>query len=84
MKKTRDGKEIVFHYKDNRRDGLHEIYYPVKDSKIKALEVNFVNDKPEGESVEYNEDGHKIAVTPYINGLKEGEAQIFSFPKASS
>jgi antitoxin component YwqK of YwqJK toxin-antitoxin module len=78
FEKTRDGKEIVFHYKDNRKEGVHEIYYPARDAatKVKALQANFVADRVEGEVLEFNEAGQKISTTFYIKGLKEGIAEI--------
>ena len=80
FEKAKDGKEIIFHYKDSRREGPHEIYYPSHEyfGKVKALEVNFVNDLAEGDAIEYNEAGIKIAVTPYKKGLKEGVSTILS------
>ena len=80
FEKAQDGKEIVFHYKDNRREGLHEVDYPSHEyfGRVKALEINFVNDVAEGEALEYNEAGIKIATTPYLHGAKEGVARIFS------
>jgi uncharacterized protein len=80
FERTQDGREVVYHFKNNRRHGVHEIYYPINEffGKIKALEVNFVDDEPEGEAVEYDQGGHKISTTFYTKGLKEGIAQIFS------
>ncbi len=80
FERTKEGKEVVFHYKDNRREGLHEVFYPSHQffGKVKALELNFINDKPEGEAIEYNEAGVKISITPYKAGLKEGMATIFN------
>lgn len=80
FEKIADGKEMIFHYKDNKKEGLHEVYYPSHDyfGKVKALEVNFVNDLAEGDAIEYNESGVKVAQTRYVHGKKEGEAHIFS------
>lgn len=80
FEKLRDGKEQVFHYKDNRREGPHEIYFPPHDffGKVKALEVNFIQDLAEGDAIEYNEEGNKVAATPYVKGKKEGTAKLFS------
>ncbi|HEY2810123.1 MAG TPA: toxin-antitoxin system YwqK family antitoxin [Rhabdochlamydiaceae bacterium] len=84
FEKMRDGKEQVFHYKNNRREGMHEIYYPSQESftRVKGLEVNFVNDLAEGDAIEYNEEGIKSAVTPYVKGKKEGVAKVYS-PKGT-
>ncbi len=59
FEKTRDGREVIYHYKNNRREGLHQVFFPSKEAfgKIKALEVNFVNHQAEGEALEYNEEG---------------------------
>lgn len=80
FERASDGKEVIYHYKNNRREGLHEVYYPSHEyfGRVKALELNFVNHQPEGEAVEYNEEGKKIAVTRYHNGKKEGLAEVFS------
>ncbi len=79
FKKLEDGKEIVYHYKDNQRHGLHTIYYSSDDgvNKQRAFEVTFVEGVSEGEAVEYDEKGNKISCTPYVKGLKEGLCQIF-------
>ena len=38
-----DGREIVSHYKDNKLDGLHQIYYPSDEEgvHIKEMEATF-------------------------------------------
>ncbi len=79
FEKTKDGKEIIYHYKNNKREGKHEIYYPPHPffGKVKALEVNFIADKPEGEATEYNEAGNKVSTTFYRAGHKEGIATVF-------
>ena len=80
FQRSQEGKEIFFQYKDNRREGLHEVYYPIHEyfGRVKALELNFANDLAEGDAIEYHESGAKIATTTYIKGKKEGVAQIFS------
>jgi antitoxin component YwqK of YwqJK toxin-antitoxin module len=79
FEKGRDGKEVVYHYKNNRKEGAHYITYPMHETlgKVKAIEANFVNDKAEGEVIEYNETGGKVSSSFYKNGLKEGIAQGF-------
>jgi len=74
-----DGKELIFHYKDNLPEGLHLVYYPPHQffGKVKALEAHFEKGKLEGEVAEYNEAGTKIASTPYRQGNKEGVASVF-------
>jgi antitoxin component YwqK of YwqJK toxin-antitoxin module len=85
FEKMRDGKEVVYHYKNNRREGLHEVYYPSHEyfGKVKALEVTYVNDVPEGEAFEYSEAGVKLATTPYVKGMKEGVIKVF-YPKGGT
>jgi antitoxin component YwqK of YwqJK toxin-antitoxin module len=75
-----NGSEILFHYKDNKREGVHEIYYPYTSpfEKIKALEATFRNDLLESEAFDYDEQGNKVGITPYLHGKKEGMAQIFT------
>ncbi|MBS0615175.1 MAG: hypothetical protein JSR58_01315 [Verrucomicrobia bacterium] len=80
FQKLSDGREMVFHYANNRKQGPHEIYYPPHEvfGKVKALEVNYVKDKPEGIATEYDEAGNKLSTTPYVNGEKDGEAVLFN------
>jgi len=79
FQRLKDGKEMVFQYKNNQKHGLHEVFYPTHEvfGKKKALEMNFVLDKPEGEAIEFDEAGNKISVTPYVNGMKEGTVEVF-------
>lgn len=75
-----DGGEIVFHYKDNQLEGLHQIYYPLDEffGRIKALEATYRRGLLEGEFIQYNQAGTKISSTFYQNGLKEGLATLYS------
>ncbi len=77
---TREGREIIYHYKNNKKEGPHAVFYAPHEffGKVKALEVNFVDDKAEGELSEYNEAGTKIASTFFHQGLKDGPAKVFS------
>jgi antitoxin component YwqK of YwqJK toxin-antitoxin module len=79
FQKLQDGKELILHYQNNRRHGVHEIYYPTHEvfGKKKAFEVNFVDDVPQGEAIEYDEAGNKISSSMYVDGLKEGLVQVF-------
>ncbi|MCI0382332.1 MAG: hypothetical protein L0207_04700 [Chlamydiae bacterium] len=79
FEKAKDGKEIVFHYKDNKKDGLHEIFFPPHPQfgKMKALEIHFQNDLPEGDVIEYSQEGKIISITPYHQGKKHGIAKVF-------
>ncbi len=80
FEKLPDGREVIYHYKDNQRNGIHEVYYPSNEyfAKTKAFESFFVNDQLEKEVIEYNETGAKVGITPYLHGMKEGVAKIFS------
>lgn len=75
-----DGREIVTYYHGNLKNGPHWIFYPPneKGEKFKAIETVFENDQVEGLVVEFNQEGVKIAETPYVQGRKEGQARIYS------
>jgi antitoxin component YwqK of YwqJK toxin-antitoxin module len=79
FQKMQDGREIIFTYRDNLKNGLHEIYFPPdqKGQKIRALQANYRNDQPEGIVTEYNEKGTKITETPYVAGVKQGKASLY-------
>ncbi|MBA3602834.1 MAG: toxin-antitoxin system YwqK family antitoxin, partial [Parachlamydiaceae bacterium] len=74
------GKETVYHYKNGLLEGLHQIYYPTHQffGKIKAYEANYSEGKLDGEAVEYNEAGTKIASAFYSKGQKEGITALYS------
>jgi antitoxin component YwqK of YwqJK toxin-antitoxin module len=74
-----DGKEVVYHYVNNRREGLHQIFYPEQEvvGKVKAFEVAFVDDMPEGEAKEFDANGFLLSSTFYVKGLKEGVAKVY-------
>lgn len=78
FQKMQDGKELVYHYKDNLKEGLHQIFYPAAEGvdKVIAWEQMYINDLAEGEAIEFNPNGHKVSITPYVKGLKEGLAQV--------
>ncbi|HSX04312.1 MAG TPA: hypothetical protein VLG76_06245 [Rhabdochlamydiaceae bacterium] len=80
FEKRPDKREIVFHYKNDMREGLHEMYYPPHQffGKVKALEVPFKDNQPEGEAIEFNEAGVKISTTFFHNGKKEGTSKMFN------
>jgi uncharacterized protein len=75
-----DGREVVFHYKDNRREGVHQAFYASVDGgpRVKAFEANYVNGKIEGEVSEYSETGAKLASTIYRHGKKNGRSCLYS------
>lgn len=75
-----DGKEFIYHYKNNVLDGIHQIYYPLNSNlgSVKAFEANYVNGLLEDLVSEYNENGIKIKSTLYREGLKDGLAKIYS------
>lgn len=78
--KNPDGSELVYHYKNNKREGIHRIYYPQREGgneKSKAIEATYKNSKLEGKAFEYAESGELISATMYVSGLKEGPAEIY-------
>lgn len=74
-----NGKEIVYHYKNNLLDGLTEIYYPPHPlfGKVKAFHANYEKGVIQGEVCEYNEAGTKLVSTYYKDGLKHGPATFY-------
>ncbi len=74
-----NGMMVFFNYKDNRLDGLHQVFYPTKDftKKVKALEATYVKGLLEGELSEYNEEGNKISNTHYLHGLRTGMSTLY-------
>jgi len=79
FQKLPDGRSVVFHYEKNIRNGTHQIFYPVnkENEQVKALEVAFVNGKPDGDAAEYDMNGKLVSITPFKNGVKEGVVQAF-------
>lgn len=80
FEKDQEGREIVYHYKNSKREGPHYIYYPLDvtdGEKVKAIEGTYVNNKIHGEVTEYDPSGGKISVTNYKNGKKDGDAELF-------
>lgn len=75
-----DGSERLSHYKNNQLHGLFETTHPPHDffGKIKALECRYDEGILEGDLIEYNIAGTKIAQIPHQQGLKEGKALYFS------
>src|SRR6185295_17670587 len=61
LKKT-DGTEVISYYKNNKMDGVHQIFYPPHEvmGKVKALEANFKKGLLDGELAKFNEKGIKI------------------------
>jgi antitoxin component YwqK of YwqJK toxin-antitoxin module len=80
FQKMQDKREIVYTYKDNLKNGLHQVFYPPNQNGQvhKALEATYENDVANGLVSEYNENGEKMAETPYKIGLKEGLASLFA------
>ena len=80
FQRTPQGQEVVYHYHNNRREGLHQVFYPHEEEgeRVKALEANYVDDLPEGELSEFSEDGSKVASTFYQHGLKEGVSSLYA------
>ncbi len=78
--KNPDGSEFVYHYKNNKREGIHRIYYPQTESrkdKQKAIEATYENNKLQGKAFEYAENGELISTTMYKLGVKEGPSELF-------
>lgn len=80
FQKLPDGREVIFHYQDNQKHGIHEIFFPPNEmfGKKKAVEAHFVADKLEGDVIEFDEAGNTISVANYVNGVKEGFVQLFN------
>ena len=73
------GKKLFIISKTIKKKVCTKSIFPLMSfGKIKALEANFINDKVEGEVIEFNEAGAKISSTFYINGKKEGLARVFT------
>jgi antitoxin component YwqK of YwqJK toxin-antitoxin module len=79
MLRLPDGREAVFEYRDNLKNGLHQVYFPpnIHGEKKVALEMRFADDQLNGLAIEYNEQGQKLAETPLVNGKKEGLATFY-------
>jgi antitoxin component YwqK of YwqJK toxin-antitoxin module len=79
FQKLEDGKEIVYTYRKNLKNGPHEIFFPPneKGEKIKSLEAHYESDQINGLVVEYNQEGLKTAESTYLNGLREGPATLY-------
>ncbi|MBJ7448877.1 MAG: hypothetical protein JHC93_00785 [Parachlamydiales bacterium] len=77
--KNKDGSEVVTHYKDGLKEGLHQVFYPIDATfgKIKAKEAHFVADELDGEFCEYNRYGIKVLNSLYNHGLKEGITTLY-------
>lgn len=75
-----DGRGYVYHYQHNILEGLHQIYYPPHQffGVVKSLEGNYVNGVFDGEVVEFNQAGTKIASTLYNAGLKDGLVHLYT------
>lgn len=74
-----DGREVIYHYANNRLEGVHEIYYPQAEGqeKVLAVSANYVEGVLEGEFQEYDQQGNKTAGTPFVNGKKQGTARVW-------
>ena len=80
FEKDQEGREIVYNYKNNRREGPHFVYYPLdvtEGEKVKAIEAFYKDNKLHGEAVEYDPSGAKISATTYKSGAKDGDAELF-------
>lgn len=80
FQKDSEGREIVYHYENNRKEGVHAIYYPrdvTEGEKVKALEAHYKDNELDGLASEFNPSGAQISFTTYKGGVKEGPAQLF-------
>jgi len=79
-----DGREVVFHYKNNLKEGPHTVSYPPnsKGERIKAIEATYKNDMIEGKTFEYDEKGHCITEQTFKNNKKEGISYVYT-PKGN-
>jgi len=78
------GQVIVYHYQDNRKEGLHLVYYPLdkqlqgeEEERVVALSANYHLGKLNGPLVEYSPRKKRLSLTPYVVGRKEGKALLF-------
>ena len=78
--KRQNGMETFSHYKDNKLEGLYQVYYPFNKTAghVKALESNYSNGLLDGEFAQFNESGTKILEALYVGGLREGFFTLFS------
>ena len=74
-----DGTKIITNYKNNLKHGAEEVYYPLHPlfGEVKAFQATYEKGLIQGEAVEFNEAGTKIASTTYENGLKNGPALFY-------
>lgn len=80
FQKDPEGREIVYHYKNNKREGSHSIFYPIdvaEGEKVKAIDASYKNNKLEGRANEFDPSGAQISFTTYKAGIKDGPAQLF-------
>ncbi len=80
LEKDADGRTIVYHYENNRKNGPHIIYYAehlTEGKQVKSLEANFVNGRFEGKLLEYDLQGVQRAYTNYEAGVKNGAAVLY-------
>ncbi|MBF5059556.1 hypothetical protein NEPTK9_001070 [Candidatus Neptunochlamydia vexilliferae] len=80
LEKDQEGREIVYHYVNNKREGPHYVYYPLElteGEKSVAIEATYKDNQLSGIVTEYDPSGAKISTTTYKNGLKDGEAELF-------
>ena len=77
--KSLEGQEIVSFYKNNKLEGLHQIFYSEgpNGEKVKALEALYQEGLIHGELAEYNLAGIKISSTYFEKGIKEGPKTFY-------
>lgn len=74
-----DGTKIISYYKNNLKHGSEEVYYPLHPlfGEVKAFQATYEKGLIQGEALEFNEAGTKVASTFYENGLKNGPALFY-------
>ena len=74
-----DLSEAIYHYKEDLKDGIHEMHYPPQKGRARklALKAGYKEDLLEGDVLEYNLNGVLVAQTPFKNGKKEGTTKVF-------
>ena len=80
FQKDAEGRGIVFHYKNNLKEGPHLVYYPkdlTEQKEVKALEAYYQKNRLEGKAKEYDLDGKQISATSYKKGARDGIAHLF-------
>lgn len=79
-----DNRTVVYHYKNNVLDGVHQVFHAPDPEQIPpqppvlALELTYKTGLIEGEVAEYSPEGKKMASTQYLHGKKEGTTELYT------